>query len=68
MYNNSNIFALLIALSFTYCSFCQGDVFVVDNEIENDWLWVTAQKNKERGLVPTALVEDAVSIDINQLT
>ena len=35
---------------------------MVDNEIDMDWLWVTAQKNKERGLVPVALVEDAVSL------
>lgn len=48
-----------------YCfvfSFFQGDVFVVDDVIDSDWLWVTAQKNKEKGLVPAALVEDAVSI------
>jgi len=43
-------------------SFFQGDVFVVDDVIDSDWLWVTAQKNKEKGLVPAALVEDAVSI------
>ena len=42
-------------------SFYQGDVFVVDDVIDSDWLWVTAQKNKEKGLVPAALVEDAVS-------
>ena len=42
-------------------SFHQGDLFVVENEIDSDWLWVTAQKNQEKGLVPAALVEDAVS-------
>ena len=42
-------------------SFHQGDVFVVENEIDSDWLWVMAQKNQEKGLVPAALVEDAVS-------
>ncbi|XP_015759449.1 PREDICTED: ras GTPase-activating protein 1-like isoform X2 [Acropora digitifera] len=40
-------------------SFQQGDVFVVDNVIDSDWLWVTAQKNQEKGVVPAALVEDA---------
>ena len=35
---------------------------MVDDVIDSDWLWVTAQKNKEKGLVPAALVEDAVSI------
>lgn len=43
-------------------SFCKGDVFVVENVIDNDWLWVTSQKNKDKGLVPGSLVEDAVSI------
>ncbi|KAL9987198.1 hypothetical protein ACROYT_G001462 [Oculina patagonica] len=42
-------------------SFFQGDVFVVDDVIDSDWLWVTAQKNKEKGLVPAALVEEAKS-------
>ncbi|KAJ7365846.1 Ras GTPase-activating protein 1 [Desmophyllum pertusum] len=41
-------------------SFYQGDVFIVDDVIDSDWLWVTAQKNKEKGLVPAALVEDAM--------
>ncbi|XP_031570503.1 ras GTPase-activating protein 1-like [Actinia tenebrosa] len=40
-------------------SFCKGDVFIVDNVIDNDWLWVAAQKNKERGLAPAALLQDA---------
>ena len=46
---------------FFTLSFFQGDVFVVDDVIDMDWLWVTAQKNRETGLVPAALVEDAVS-------
>lgn len=46
-------------------SFHQGDVFVVDSVIDSDWLWVTAQKNQEKGLVPAALVEDAVSSTLN---
>lgn len=46
---------------FFALSFFQGDVFVVDDVIDMDWLWVTAQKNRETGLVPAALVEDAVS-------
>lgn len=37
-------------------------MFVVDSVIDSDWLWVTAQKNQEKGLVPAALVEDAVSL------
>ena len=52
---------LTVCIYITVCSFNQGDVFVVDNVIDSDWLWVTAQKNQEKGLVPAALVEDAVS-------
>ena len=36
-------------------------MFVVENVIDTHWLWVTAQKNNEKGLVLTDLVEDAVS-------
>ena len=49
-------------MHFFHCSFQQGDVFVVDHVIDSDWLWVTAQKNQEKGLVPSALVKEAVGI------
>lgn len=54
--------SLKMAIFLFVFSFYQGDVFVVDDVIDSDWLWVTAQKNKEKGLVPAALVEDAVSV------
>ena len=54
-------FYLLVDECCLFCSFTQGDVFVVENVIDTHWLWVTAQKNNEKGLVLTDLVEDAVS-------
>ena len=48
--------------SIFYCSFQKGDVFLVENVIDNDWLWVVAQKDEKSGLVPKALTEELVSI------
>ncbi|PVD19798.1 hypothetical protein C0Q70_20289 [Pomacea canaliculata] len=39
-------------------SFCKGDVFVVQNELEDGWLWVTSERTKESGLVPAPFVKD----------
>ena len=60
--NSIGVLQIFITLVFFFSSFQQGDVFVVDNVIDSDWLWVTAQKNQEKGVVPAALVEDAVCI------
>ncbi|KAK7116060.1 ras GTPase-activating protein 1-like [Littorina saxatilis] len=39
-------------------SFGKGDVFVVQNELEDGWLWVTSERTKESGLVPAPFVKD----------
>ncbi|XP_059172622.1 ras GTPase-activating protein 1-like [Physella acuta] len=39
-------------------NFDKGDTFVVHNELENEWLWVTAERTKESGLVPSQFVEE----------
>nr|KAG5703708.1 hypothetical protein BaRGS_022997 [Batillaria attramentaria] len=39
-------------------SFVKGDVFVVQNELEDGWLWVTCERTKESGLVPAPFVKD----------
>ncbi|XP_076443695.1 ras GTPase-activating protein 1-like isoform X2 [Babylonia areolata] len=39
-------------------SFGKGDVFVVQNEMEDGWLWVTSERTKESGLVPAPFVKD----------
>lgn len=41
-------------------SFVVGDVFMIEDVINQSWLWVTLQRNKERGLVPKSYVEDVV--------
>ena len=38
-----------------------GDVFSVQNEMDDDWLWVVSQTDNKSGLVPKALTEDLVS-------
>ncbi|CAG5122423.1 unnamed protein product [Candidula unifasciata] len=39
-------------------NFDKGDTFIVHNELENEWLWVTAERTKESGLVPAQFVEE----------
>ncbi|KAL8575409.1 hypothetical protein ACOMHN_000025 [Nucella lapillus] len=39
-------------------SFFKGDVFVVQNEMEDGWLWVLCERTKESGLVPAPFVKD----------
>ncbi|XP_005103165.1 ras GTPase-activating protein 1 [Aplysia californica] len=39
-------------------NFDKGDTFIVHNELENEWLWVSAERTKESGLVPAQFVED----------
>ena len=43
-------------------SFGKGDVFVVQNEMEDGWLWVTSERTKESGLVPAPFVKDLVCV------
>lgn len=38
-------------------SFQKGDVFLVENMIDSDWLWVKSLKDDTSGLVPKALTE-----------
>ncbi|KAK3701433.1 hypothetical protein RRG08_015853 [Elysia crispata] len=39
-------------------NFDKGDTFVVQNELEDMWLWVTAERTGEQGLVPSQFVEE----------
>ena len=42
-------------------SFSQGDIFLVEANINDDWLWVRSMRNRhESGLIPVALVEKTV--------
>lgn len=52
-----------ILVIFLCFSFDKGDTFIVHNELENEWLWVTAERTKESGLVPSQFVEELVILD-----
>ena len=52
---------LLINKNVFFFSFVAGDVFSVQNEMDDDWLWVVSQTDNKSGLVPKALTEDLVS-------
>lgn len=44
-----------------FFSFNIGDVFSVQNVLDEDWLWVVSQKDNKSGLVPKALTEEVVN-------
>ena len=55
-------FFYFINFSWLFCSsFLAGDVFSVQNEMDDGWLWVVSQTDNKSGLVPKALTEDLVS-------
>ncbi|XP_041915431.1 ras GTPase-activating protein 1 [Alosa sapidissima] len=39
-------------------SFLKGDMFIVHNELEDSWMWVTNVRTDEQGLIVEALVEE----------
>lgn len=53
--------AVIWIITLFVFSFDIGDVFSVQNVLDNDWLWVVAQKDNKSGLVPYALMEELVS-------
>lgn len=47
-------------------TFKKGDIFFVHNDMGDGWLWVTAHRTGEQGMIFTELVEDLDdSIDPN---
>uniref|UniRef100_A0A452TFB5 Ras GTPase-activating protein 1 n=1 Tax=Ursus maritimus TaxID=29073 RepID=A0A452TFB5_URSMA len=42
-------------------SFLKGDMFIVHNELEDGWMWVTNLRTDEQGLIVEDLVEEVVS-------
>ncbi len=44
------------------CSFLKGDMFIVHNELDDGWMWVTNVRTEEQGLIVEDLVEEVVSI------
>ncbi|XP_030324174.1 ras GTPase-activating protein 1 [Calypte anna] len=39
-------------------SFLKGDIFIVHNELEDGWLWITNLRTEEQGLIVEDLVEE----------
>uniref|UniRef100_A0A8C4P144 RAS p21 protein activator (GTPase activating protein) 1a n=1 Tax=Dicentrarchus labrax TaxID=13489 RepID=A0A8C4P144_DICLA len=42
-------------------SFLKGDMFIVHNELDDGWMWVTNVRTEEQGLIVEDLVEEVVS-------
>uniref|UniRef100_A0A8B9FAD0 Ras GTPase-activating protein 1 n=1 Tax=Amazona collaria TaxID=241587 RepID=A0A8B9FAD0_9PSIT len=42
-------------------SFLKGDMFIVHNELEDGWMWVTNLRTDEQGLIVEDLIEEVVS-------
>ena len=55
------MYTVIWIITLLIFSFDIGDVFSVQNVMDNDWLWVVAQKDNKSGLVPYALMEELVS-------
>lgn len=55
----------VIPLSYNRCayifSFLKGDMFIVHNELDDGWMWVTNVRTEEQGLIVEDLVEEVVS-------
>ena len=49
--------------TLTHCvlSFLKGDMFIVHNELDDGWMWVTNVRTEEQGLIVEDLVEEVVS-------
>ncbi|RMC18068.1 hypothetical protein DUI87_04947 [Hirundo rustica rustica] len=45
-------------LAVTLLSFLKGDMFIVHNELEDGWMWVTNLRTDEQGLIVEDLVEE----------
>lgn len=41
-------------------SFLKGDMFIVHNELDDGWMWVTNVRTDEQGLIVEDLVEEVV--------
>lgn len=43
-------------------SFLKGDMFIVHNELDDGWMWVTNVRTEEQGLIVEDLVEEVVRL------
>lgn len=49
-------------LFLVFFSFLKGDMFIVHNELDDGWMWVTNVRTEEQGLIVEDLVEEVVSV------
>lgn len=49
---------LLVFFTFSLYSFQKGDIFFVHNDMTDGWLWVTAHRTGEQGMIFRELVQD----------
>lgn len=49
------------SLTHRISSFLKGDMFIVHNELDDGWMWVTNVRTEEQGLIVEDLVEEVVS-------
>lgn len=49
---------------FCFTSFLKGDMFIVHNELDDGWMWVTNVRTEEQGLI----VEDRSRLYCKPLT
>uniref|UniRef100_A0A8C8FBM2 Ras GTPase-activating protein 1 n=1 Tax=Oncorhynchus tshawytscha TaxID=74940 RepID=A0A8C8FBM2_ONCTS len=46
-------------------SFLKGDMFIVHNELDDGWMWVTNVRTEEQGLIVEDLVEEVFSFPLH---
>uniref|UniRef100_A0A667ZFB5 RAS p21 protein activator 1 n=1 Tax=Myripristis murdjan TaxID=586833 RepID=A0A667ZFB5_9TELE len=59
----NRLYLFFLISPFTLCvsSFLKGDMFIVHNELDDGWMWVTNVRTEEQGLIVEDLVEEVVS-------
>lgn len=54
-------------LVLSHFSFLKGDMFIVHNELDDGWMWVTNVRTEEQGLIVEDLVEEVVSTRLEHI-
>ncbi|KAF4790641.1 hypothetical protein TURU_138613 [Turdus rufiventris] len=54
----SFVLSFLSKTNVNHFSFLKGDMFIVHNELEDGWMWVTNLRTDEQGLIVEDLVEE----------
>uniref|UniRef100_A0A667ZA23 RAS p21 protein activator 1 n=1 Tax=Myripristis murdjan TaxID=586833 RepID=A0A667ZA23_9TELE len=59
----NRLYLFFLISPFTLCvsSFLKGDMFIVHNELDDGWMWVTNVRTEEQGLIVEDLVEEVAT-------